>query len=339
TCLSSLLSTSHSKFFEHFIRQSKTKKERVMSFASRLGCWLLALSLSLSGPVLAMSQPASSASAAQHSADEMALRATIEAFFNTRVTKDLDGFLRLWSKQSPEVEAQRKSTSELFAGSEKIELRGLTIRAAKIDGDKARVRVEADMQVIDAKTGKENHGFGKMLCTLECVKEEGNWKVLREASAFDELAAALAAAKSDQEREALQANDKELVTVELVRALSSQGSRFFGQGDYPQALAIYSLAHNIAEQIGDRLVIASALNNIGNVHHRQGRYLQSLEYLQKSLALSEALEDKAMIASALNNIGEVQRLQGNYGQALEYFQKSLAIREALGNQAGIARGL
>ena len=41
------------------------------------------------------------------------------------------------------------------------------------------------MRVIEAETGKEKAGYGKMLRTLGCVKEAGHWKVWREASAFD----------------------------------------------------------------------------------------------------------------------------------------------------------
>ena len=65
----------------------------------------------------------------------------------------------------------------------------MTIRAVKVDGDQARLRVEADVRVTEARAGKEKAGYGKMLRTLECVKEAGHWKGRREASTYDEVCA------------------------------------------------------------------------------------------------------------------------------------------------------
>jgi len=275
----------------------------------------------------------------QHSADETALCALAEAFFHAWAAKDLDGFLRLWSEKSTELEARRKSAEELFAGSEKIELRNLTIRAVKVAGDNARVRVETDARVTEAGTGKEKAGYGKTLRTLECVKEAGHWKVRGEASTYDEIGAALAAAKSDQELAALLAEEKEFATAELARALINQGARLYSQGEHTRAMAIFRLAQSVAEKIGARAEIARATQSIGNVHMSQGDYAQALERYRQGLAIYEALGDKAGIAGVLNNFGRVHASQGDYPQALDYFQKSLAIQEALGNQAGVATAL
>src|SRR5262252_785032 len=310
-----------------------------MSFTSGVSLCLLALSPNFINPALAQSQPASSVLVTQHSADEIALRALAEAYFHAWAAKDLDGFLRLWSEKSAELEARRKGARELFAGSEKIELRDLTIRAVKVEGDNARVRVETDARVTEAGTGKEKAGYGKTLRTLECVKEAGRWKVRGEASTYDEIGAALAAARSDQERAALLAEEKEFATAELARALINQGNRFYSQGEHTQAMAFLRLAQSVAEKIGARAEIARATHNIGNVHMSQGDYAQALERYRQGMAMYESLDDKAGIASMLNNIGNVHRLQSDYTQALDYFQKSLAIGEALGNQAGVATAL
>ena len=310
-----------------------------MSSALRVSLCLLAMSLNFINSALAQPQSASSALAPQHSSDETALRALAEAFFHAWAAKDLDGFLRLWSDKSTELEARRKDSQELFAGSEKIELRNLTIRAVKVEGANARVRVETDARVTEARTGKEKAGYGKTLRTLECVKEAGHWKVRGEASTYDEIGAALSAAKSDQERAALLAEEKEFATAELARALVNQGDRLYSQGEYTQAMAILRLAQSVAEKIGARTEIARATHNIGNVHLSQGEYAQALERYRQGMAMYEALDDKAGIASILNDIGNVHRQQSDYTQALDYFQKGLAIREALGNQAGVATAL
>src|SRR5262249_47163257 len=302
-----------------------------MSFTLGVSLCLLTLSLNFINPALAQPQSAPSALVTRDSADETALRALAEAYFHAWAAKDLDGFLSLWSDKSTELEARRKGAQELFAGSEKIELRNLTIRAVKVEGDNARVRVETDTRVTEAGTGKEKAGYGKTLRTLECVEEEGHWKVRGEASTYDEIGAALAAAKSDQERAALLAEEKEFATAELARALINQGNRLYSQGEHTQAMAILRLAQNVAEKTGARTEIARATQSIGNVHMSQGDYTQALERYRQAMAMYEALDDKAGIAGVLNNFGQVHGLQGDYPQALDYFKKSLAIQEALGN--------
>ncbi len=153
------------------------------------------------------------------------------------------------------------------------------------------------------------------------------------------LATRLAEAKTEAERTALLAAEKELVTEKLVQALNKLGDGQRMQGKYAQALTHFRFSQNIAEQIGDKSGIARTLNNIGVVNTLQGNYAQALEHYQKSLTLSEALGNKRGIASTLHNIGIVHYLQGNYAQALEYYQKSLTLSEALGDKAGIARTL
>ena len=83
----------------------------------------------------------------------------------------------------------------------------------------------------------------------------------------NDLAEALAKAKTEEERTGLLAHEKELVPANSVQALGIQGDRFTNQGRLSQALAIHRLAQSIGEQIGDQTGIAGTLNNIGNIHY------------------------------------------------------------------------
>lgn len=276
--------------------------------------------------------------------EETAVRAVVEKYFTVYANRDLDGLMRLWSAKSPEREARRKSTAELFASSEKITLKSFAVRRASVTGASARVRVEADLEVIEAKTGKEMSGFGKLLRTVEYVKEAGAWKIQREGSTYDELAAALAAAKSEPERTALlaqmQAEEPELITTaELVRALGRQGDDFFDQAEYARAASLHRLAQGIAERIGDQPGIARSLYNLGNVAWAQSNLAQAMEYIQKSQSLYERLGNKPGIARALNSLGNIQYAQGNYAQALEHFRQSLTLLESVNNKPGVAIAL
>jgi len=268
-------------------------------------------------------------------ADNTALRALVEEFYGSYAKKDLDGFLRLWSANSPELAARRETMQKLFVDNEKIEVKHLVIRKMGVEGEKAKLRVEVEMGAIEVKTGKPAAGFGKMVRALEYMKEEGAWKVWREAPAAEDLAAALALLKTEAERSALLTAEKELVTESLVREMIRQGSGLSSQRNYPEALARFRAAQQIAEQIGDKAGIAETLHNIGNIQYAQADYAQALEDYQRSLTLREALGDKAGIVRSLNNIGNIHNAQGNYAQALEHYQRSLALSEAIGSNGGI----
>ncbi len=302
--------------------------------SGRLGSVILVCLLLSSVPAQDESRTRSTAPS-----DDAALRALVEEFYGSYAKKDLDGFLQLWSARSPELAARREAMQKLFADHEKIEVKGLVIRKMAVEQEKAKLRIELEMSAIEVKTSKPAAGLGKMVRALECIKEDGAWKVWREALAEEDLANALALLKTDDERSALLAAEKELVTERLVREINRQGNSLRVQGNYPEALARFRLTQTIAEQIGDKAGIASTLNNIGAVHWLQGNYAQALEHFQKSLPMSEAVGDKAEFGSTLNNIGLVHLNQGNYAQALEYFQKSLAMREALGDKAGFGGSL
>jgi CHAT domain-containing protein/tetratricopeptide (TPR) repeat protein len=152
----------------------------------------------------------------------------------------------------------------------------------------------------------------------------------------EELAAALVAAKTEEERRALLAAEKRLVTIKLQRALVKQGQSLYTQGDYAQALTIYQLALQLAEQLGDKAGMADALRGIGAINFSQGEYAQALDYHQRSLKLAEDLGNKELMARVLRNIGNVRYAQGDYKQSLDYYQRSLKLTEELGDEAGSA---
>ena len=125
-----------------------------MSITLRASFVFLAFSITFISPTLAQSQSAPPATAAQYSADEAALRSLAEAFFYTWTAKDLDGFLRLWASSSPNLESRKQETKKLFVDHEKIEVKKVTVYKVTIDGEKARLRVDAEINAVDAKTSK-----------------------------------------------------------------------------------------------------------------------------------------------------------------------------------------
>ncbi|MCM3900151.1 MAG: CHAT domain-containing protein [Pyrinomonadaceae bacterium] len=176
------------------------------------------------------------------------------------------------------------------------------------------------------------------------VFAQGNFRSLAQsgdktASQEEELAARLVAAKSDEERQAMLVAEKELVSVELRKALIGQGKVLRTKGTYPQALAVFELTQRVSEQINDKAGVAEAWNELGHIRIEQGNFQAALDSYQKGLALCETLGEKDCAATSLNGIGNAHRSKGDYDLAIDYFQKGLAISEKLEDKAKVALAL
>jgi CHAT domain-containing protein/tetratricopeptide (TPR) repeat protein len=336
-----------------------------MSFSFRLSLCLIALNSSLVSPALARSQSLSCSLAKQHSTGEMmltfrhfgfglpqgdsraqgnssvpleeaVLRAVVERYFSAYGRKDLAGVVALWSERSPDLATHRQRLQQQFTN-EDLSFGSPVISRVKAESEKAGLRVTIALTSINLKSQQKSDQ--RLVLIFELVKESSEWKVWRYATAAEDLAVALVKADTEAEREGLLAEEKELVTIELGRALLTQGQQLISQDSYRRAIDIYKLALEIAGRSGDKGVTADALRSIGNVHWWQGNYTEAPEQYQKCLKIYGEIGDRAGIASTLNNIGNVHRMQGNYSEALEQYQKSLKISEERSDKVELARSL
>lgn len=299
----------------------------------------LALCLLLNGP-LAFNAPGLFIQPAQaQSSDDAALRSLTEQFYSAFARKDLAAYLKLWSERSPDFKSLQKSTQDLFGSLEHIEVKGLNVTKVSVENDKATVRLAVEIVAVDAKTGQPSPRFGKMNRILQLVREEGTWKVWRSISAETDLATRLIELKTDEERARLLEAEKELVSVELRRALVSLVERQLGQGNFDQAMSLFNFTRELSQKMGDRAGVAISLNGIGLTYRLQSDYAHALEYFQQALALNKEIDSKEGIAASLQQIGIVQEMIGSYTLALDYFKQSLAIRETLPNKIGVANVL
>ena len=333
-----------------------------MLFSFRLSLCLLALNLSHVDAALGQSQSPSSALSIRYSArgktvafglsalglpqvdsraqgsaseslEEVTLRAVIEKYFSAYGKKDLAGVVALWSEKSPDLATYKQGLQQQFTNKE-LSFGSPAISRVEVEGEKASLRVTIALTSIDLKSRRKSERL--LANNLELIKEGVGWKVWRYASATEDLAAALAKADTEAEQEELLAKEKELVRIELGRALLAQGQGLTTRGSYQRAIDTYKLALEIAEQVGDKRGAAAALLGIGNVHLYQGNYTKALEDYHKSLRIAEEIDDRTGIARVLNNIGSVYQSQGNYNEALELHHKSLRILEEIGDKDGIA---
>ena len=236
-------------------------------------------------------------------ADEAALRTLAAAFYAAYPAEDLDGLLKLWSGQAPELPAFKQRTQQQFAAWEKIETKGVTVRRQSVTSGRVELLVELEWAAVDAKTGQSVTGLGQKIHRLECVKEAADWKVWREVWATDELARAVLAAKDVAAREALLKANSELVNTALVWALGETASQTLSRGNAAEALRIAEFTLKLNEQVGDQEVEASVLSVLGVAQQSLGNYLASIEPLRRGLKLREAQQNKSGIASAYSNLG------------------------------------
>jgi len=291
-----------------------------------MGRWSLVIAIA-TNLILASSAPSIP------DADEAALRVLVDKFFAAYQKKDLDGFMGLWSAKSPDFASRKQTMQRLFAQANYTFV-NLTLARVKVEGNGASLSAFVEYTAINVQTQQSRKE--RIARAFAFVKEGGAWKVWRYYPAADDLADALVAAKTEEERVALLAAEKELVSGELRQALARLGDRFRLQENYPQALTAYRLAQSVAEHIGDKAGIARSLSDIGDVYQLQGDFGSAMNYYQRSLNLKETANDKRGMALTLYDLGKVYVQQGDSARALECYQKSLKLAEELDDKQSVA---
>jgi CHAT domain-containing protein/Flp pilus assembly protein TadD len=304
-----------------------------MPLMFRVSLYALFLCLGFKSPAISQNPPFPRAPQASQTSAETAVRAQVEKYFTLYTAKDTDGLMSLWSRTAPDYPAFKREITRQFTG-EDFHFGLPTISRVKTEGEKVSLRATAFLTATDLKSNQKH--ARRITRNMTFLLENENWKLWRSAPAEEDLAEALTQAGTEAERAGLLADEEDLVSPELIRALIDQGRRLIGQENYQRAEAIYRLTLSLGEQSGDRFGIGGALNGIGYIRHAQGDYTQALELYQKSLATLENQDNKVMLSRALNNLGRVYDAQGDYQQALEYYRKSLAVVEALGDKVGMA---
>jgi class 3 adenylate cyclase len=105
-------------------------------------------------------------------------------------------------------------------------------------------------------------------------------------------------------------------------------------GNIPMAMEYYGKSLTIAEEVGDRQLIANTLSNMGTNYTDMGDTARALDYVTRSLKIFEEISDTQGIAWANQNVGSVFLAMHNYPLAMDYFQRSMKIFEDIGDKKG-----
>ncbi|HET9221890.1 MAG TPA: tetratricopeptide repeat protein, partial [Roseiflexaceae bacterium] len=124
-------------------------------------------------------------------------------------------------------------------------------------------------------------------------------------------------------------------TTARASALMGAANLAFIQDEHAQAHVLGTDALVLARNLGDRRVIAAALNLLGRVALGQSNNEQAFMLAEESLTLSRELGDHYGMAGGLHVMGWAAWMQGNYALAATLMEESLVINRALDDKGGI----
>jgi tetratricopeptide (TPR) repeat protein len=287
--------------------------------------------------VLLLAQQLRFEGASRQEAVDPALDAAVHRYFETQETEDVAAYLAQWSS------AARRPTPAMLkfvfdSGDDRYS--DITILRATPTTDGARVRVGAlrERSTTNAQ-GVASTNRSRLTMSLIFVKEDGGWKLLREAPAVDDLAASLLEAPTVEARERLLVAEPDLVNSGLVQALSRRGTELVQGRQYPAAQSVYERALEIARRVGDRKLEGETFQNLANAFYYQRNFPRALECYEQRLAIERERQDNEAIASALVGVATIRYTYAEYGVALVSYREALLLQEKLPDQSAAATTL
>ena len=110
-------------------------------------------------------------------------------------------------------------------------------------------------------------------------------------------------------------------------------------GPWAQAITRHTAAIWAAQQLGDRLDEANALNDLGDVRYVTGDYPGAVHNLEQALDIYRGIGDRLGQANALNDLGVVRLVTSDYPAAVQDLQRALGIYRDLGDRLGQANAI
>jgi CHAT domain-containing protein len=161
--------------------------------------------------------------------------------------------------------------------------------------------------------------------------------VLGQATDAKDFAVTLVRLKSEGEQDQLLSQKQELRNGALLAAFRTLADQLVLKGDYNEALRVSHLALRVAEKIGDRPLLGTALCDLGSLYARRIPPKNAVSYLEKSLEIFQETGMKSEQARALAALGDAYENDRRRDLAVQYYKKSLALSEELGDKHRIAR--
>jgi CHAT domain-containing protein/tetratricopeptide (TPR) repeat protein len=295
------------------------------------------INLSLMTAVFAQSNSVTSTPVRASVAEEESLRTLTAEYGRALAAGDLEAVRKFWDPQSPNLPLVLRNYKKVFSQN-RLEFITPEVTQLEITGDKAISQLTVDERRLDKKTGAimlTYDPFRGACRSFEWIRTGAGWRIEREVLVQDELAAKLAAAQSDEQRDAMLQQEKRFVNNTLVFALGTRALKHQTRGEYDTALRYAHLQQLVAERLGDKVGVAASWLNTGVVKFAEDDHEAALEATYKAIAIYESLGLKRGIALAQDNLSNSYRALGNLRRAFECAQKSLRLAEEENHRRGI----
>jgi class 3 adenylate cyclase/tetratricopeptide (TPR) repeat protein len=120
--------------------------------------------------------------------------------------------------------------------------------------------------------------------------------------------------------------------VSQARALQSVGASQTYQGDHLASLESAVRSEDIARRSNDKTVLARALYMQGQARWRLGEAHVALSLAEQALAIFTELNNRENVARTLNLLGAIQYVSGKFDKADEYWENAVKVFQELGNR-------
>jgi len=107
-----------------------------------------------------------------------------------------------------------------------------------------------------------------------------------------------------------------------VQILLIKGQNEYYSSNYEDAVAIYYLALEQAEQLHDSILLAKVTLNLGMVYDELEDYDEAINFFHKALLFSKSVKDSSVIAKTYQNIAISYQNKKDLTKALEYNEKA-----------------
>jgi tetratricopeptide (TPR) repeat protein len=283
--------------------------------------------LRLQGPPAIPVQPA---------ADEDAVRAAVQQYFDAQAKKDPDAALAIWSTSASPRLTREAFVSSFGPGEDTF---AVEIQSVKIDGAQARVRLGAVRTRLIQRDGLPPVTSRMTFQNAQLWRKEGTaWKLLRDGPFAEDFAdALLAASPADQAR--LMAENPDELNASLRRVLGDRASMAAMAQNYQRARTIFELVLAVARAAHDQRGESETLQNVANAYYYLRDYAAATDFYQRRLRLSKEMDDPEATAASLVGLATVAYVRGEYSAALASYREALEIYEKREEGAAIGRTL
>jgi tetratricopeptide (TPR) repeat protein len=114
-----------------------------------------------------------------------------------------------------------------------------------------------------------------------------------------------------------------------LRLIQSLGNAYNANADYSKALDIYTLQHNVAESVGSKTSICSALANQTSIYRQVGNFGLAIETGKKGLLIAEEINSLSYKAFIRWQLGLIYEMQDEKQKAINEMEVAIQIEKQI----------